>query len=106
MSRRQLDTYVSEDELLEQVRAVARLNGWLTYHTHDSRRSERGFPDLVMVRRGRLVAAELKSERGLLTPDQHAWLTALARVETVEAHVWKPRDWPEVAVALERERDQ
>ncbi len=33
-----------------QVVELARLSGWLTYHTHDSRRSQSGFPDLVLVR--------------------------------------------------------
>src|SRR5688572_19177552 len=34
-----------------QVVKYARLMGWTAYHTHDSRRSQAGFPDLVLVRR-------------------------------------------------------
>ena len=51
-----------------------------------------GFPDLFMVRGKQIVAAELKSETGSTTPDQRAWLTALAEVPGVSTFIWKPRD--------------
>lgn len=57
----------------------ARAAGWLAYHTHDSRRSEPGFPDAVFVRDGRIVFAELKAARGRVTPEQRAWLEALGK---------------------------
>lgn len=46
---------------MQSVVDAARLNGWLVYHTHDSRRSAEGFPDLVMLRLSRMVVAELKT---------------------------------------------
>ena len=93
---------MSEDALQAQVELVADALGWRHYHTHDSRRSDRGFPDLVLVRAPRLVFAELKRQNGRVRPDQKLWLGALqtvaAAVEAacgqalVEVHLWRPID--------------
>jgi len=56
---------------------LARLAGFLVYHTHDSRRSEAGYPDLTITGKGRIIFAELKSERGRLRPEQSIWLATL-----------------------------
>jgi hypothetical protein len=71
---------MSEKELQQTIVDTARLLGWMVYHTHDSRRSEPGFPDLVLVhpKRGRLMFVECKSATGRVTPEQTAWLDALA----------------------------
>ena len=37
-------------EFMPAVVELAKRFGWLLYHTHNSRRSASGFPDLVMVR--------------------------------------------------------
>lgn len=74
----------SEAEFQESVLALAKLLGWeLRYHTHDSRRSERGFPDLVLCRPrdGRLLIVELKSGTGKVSEEQRAWLEGLAATE-------------------------
>lgn len=84
---------MSERELEDAVEALARTCGWLVYHTHDSRRSEAGFPDIVMLREGRLIFAELKSQKGLLGREQRRWLSALIATERVEVYVWRPEDW-------------
>lgn len=102
---------MTEEQLLENVIDAARKLGWAAYHTRDSRRSEAGFPDLVLVRPdsrngqvcGRVIFAELKRQNGKLTDAQRWWLTALASVPgvrvgarpSVEAHIWRPRDWLE-----------
>src|SRR5262245_16025821 len=104
---------VSERELQNAVIRAARTLGWLVYHTFDSRRSEPGFPDLVMVRDGRLLFVELKGER--LTPkgkvtvgrpsrEQQTWLDELRSFVywldhrlgdygPVQVWVWTPEDW-------------
>ncbi|MFA7094825.1 MAG: VRR-NUC domain-containing protein [Thermovirgaceae bacterium] len=97
---------ITEKQLLGVVRDLALLLGWLFYHTHDSRRSDPGFPDLVLVRQSHLIFAELKSEKGRLTPDQRAWLTELEEVArcsrgTVSAHLWRPSDWLNGIIAEE-----
>ena len=84
---------MSEASLQRRVLGLARELGWLAYHTHDSRRSQPGWPDLAIVsaKRRRFLVAELKKERGVVSKDQHTWLTALAAAG-IETHVWRPAD--------------
>jgi len=89
---------ITERAWQAKVVELARWLGWAAYHTHDSRRSEPGFPDLVLVRGDRLLFVELKSARGRITPAQQAWLDRLA--PCAEVHVWRPDDWPSVQRCL------
>ena len=84
---------MSEASLQRRILGLARELGWKAYHTHDSRRSQPGWPDLALVSptRRRFLVAELKTERGRVSPDQTRWLTWLARAG-VETHVWRPAD--------------
>jgi len=82
---------MTERELLERVRSLARVLGLLVYHTHDSRRSEPGFPDLVIVGHGRVLYAELKTQRGRLTDAQRLWISQLQDADS-EVCVWRPAD--------------
>jgi VRR-NUC domain len=86
----------SERGFQEAVVALARLTGWLVYHTYDSRRSAAGFPDLVLVRGSELVVRELKVDGGRVSPAQRRWLDALGGVETITAGLWTPADWSTV----------
>ncbi len=63
------------------------------YHTFDSRRSGAGFPDeiIVLPHTGRLIVAELKSEKGRVTKEQQRWLDAFATIAGAEVHVWRPQ---------------
>ena len=84
---------------------LATLRGWLVYHTYDSRRSAKGFPDLCMVRGGTLIFAELKAKRGVLTSPQEEWILRLIGVKTrtggeVKVFVWRPSDWNEIEETL------
>jgi hypothetical protein len=89
----------TEAQFLAQVRKAAKLLGWATYHVHDSRRSEAGFPDLVLTRRPRVIFAELKSDRGKVTPQQRAWMDEL-RACGQEVYLWKPSYWPAIEKLL------
>lgn len=84
---------MDERALQSAVLDLARLLGWKCYHTFDSRRSEPGFPDLVMAHpRGGLIFAELKSETGMLTPEQDAWGLALLLTGSPLV-IWRPAQW-------------
>jgi len=92
---------LSERDLLAEVRALAEGMGWLVYHTWDSRHSPKGLPDLLMVKGHRLIAAELKAQKGKVTDEQEQWLRALARVQTVDAMVIRPgSDYSELIEVL------
>jgi hypothetical protein len=97
---------LSERDFQAQIIQLARMSGWLCYHTHDSRRSEPGWPDLTMVqpgcddRPGRIIFVELKTDTGRVTPAQRTWLEALARCPNVEVHVWRPSQWDEIVSRL------
>lgn len=89
---------MTEREFQDKVLKYAQYLGLLCYHTHDSRRSQAGFPDLVIVGK-RTIFAELKSERGKLSNPQREWLLRL-RDSGQEVYVWRPDDWPTVQDVL------
>lgn len=74
--------------------AVRQSGGWAT-----SFRGQRGFPDYVATRDGRLLFAEIKNERGNLTAGQVEWLTLL-RETPAEVYVWRPQDLAAVKEVL------
>ena len=90
-ARQVLAAAMTETDLMAAVRTACRHLRLLAYHTHDSRRSEPGFPDLVIVGR-RVIYRELKTQRGRLRPEQRAWLAALQEAGQ-DADVWRPSDW-------------
>jgi hypothetical protein len=93
----------TEAAFARAVLELLHLCGWRTYHTHDSRHSAAGFPDLVAVHpdpaRG-VWFLELKSDAGRLTQAQVDWLNAL-EMAGARCHVLRPRDWP-LAQAIAR----
>lgn len=97
-----MDTHMTEGELQRIVVQLAKLRGWITYHTYDSRRSDQGFPDLVMVRE-RVIYVELKQEAKSkkVSPVQQKWIDAL-RAAGAEVYVWRPSDWDTIALTLAR----
>ena len=75
-------THMVEADLLEAIRQAALHQGWLCYHTHDSRRSAPGFPDFCLVypRTGKLIFWELKAATGRVSAEQQPWIDALSGV--------------------------
>lgn len=105
----------TEKQFQAAVVEYANLRGWLTWHAYDSRRSTPGWPDLAMARRGRLVLAELKTERGRVSPEQRVWLDALGhgdelprlvaaslrgRPARLTVCLWRPSMWDEIEETL------
>ena len=91
---------VSEKDFLAGVTELATLAGWLVYHTYDSRRSQAGFPDLTMAKGGRLIFAELKTQKGRVTPLQQVWLDELEKIKEVEVYLWRPSNMDEIVGKL------
>lgn len=85
--------FADEDAFQSAVVEAAKMHRCLCYHTHDSRRSEKGFPDLVIVGRRGILYRELKMLRKQTTPEQEKWLTRLNAVGQ-SAAVWRPEHWP------------
>jgi len=94
----------TERQFQEQVRQLAKMFGWLYYHTWKSFHSPAGFPDCVLVRlepEPRLIFIELKSDKGQPTIDQWIWLYILQQLPApVEAYLFKPPDIEEIARIL------
>jgi len=97
-----------EAGLQHLVRSIADMYGWtLGYHTHNSRRSDAGWPDLVLGHPGqrRTVFAELKSATGRVRPEQDLWLSHLA-ICGFEAALWRPADFSTVVRVLGPARER
>ena len=63
-------------------------------------RTSVGFPDLVLVGRGRVLYRELKVGSNRPTEAQEAWLAALSEAGQ-DAKVWRERDWHDGTVERE-----
>ena len=74
-----LNDAMPEAELQSAIIEVARLRGYLVYHTRDSRRSEPGFPDLVLAHPSKgVIFVECKTEKGKLSAAQIKWFETLS----------------------------
>ena len=95
---------IAEKDFMQQIIDLASLRGWHHYHTHDSRGSAEGFPDLVLIRTrendGRIIFAEIKAQKGVASPEQKIWLTLLAATGMVEVYLWRPSDWDRIVEVL------
>lgn len=92
---------LSEDQFQASVIEAAQWYGWVIHHGRPARTAKgwrtavqgvAGFPDLVLARRGRVILAELKTDRAQPTLNQRHWLTELG----TNGRLWRPADWPEI----------
>ena len=79
----------------------------LAYHTHDSRHSQKGFPDLVLLHPDRqlLKVVELKRDGEYPKLEQRLWLAAFEAVaraapHVIHVHLWRPADRAAIVLAL------
>ena len=95
---------ISEADLQSAVVQLAHLKGWIVAHFRPSLRQSgnystacqydaQGFPDLVLARDGRVIFAELKGDKGVLSPEQIKWRDALNSGKwsyVTEYYLWRP----------------
>jgi hypothetical protein len=105
------DLRETEEGFKGWVTDLAKHCGWLVHHDRPSRRADgswrtavegdAGFPDLVLARDGRVIFAELKTERGKPSPAQDRWMLEIrGRYDTSPCYLWRPSDRPEIARVL------
>ena len=101
---------MTEADLQKAVIDVAHLFGWLVAHFRTAQTPRgnyvtpvqgdgKGYPDLTLVKGERLIFAELKSDKGRLSPEQVKWQTALSWTPA-EVYVWRPSDLEHIAKVL------
>lgn len=95
-----------ETAFQREVVAIAKSLGWDYYSPPKKRRGnhgskeERGFPDLTLTKPPRLMYAELKTEKGVLSARQKRWIDLLSGCPQVEVYVWRPSDLDGIARCL------
>ena len=98
----------SEAEFSRRVVDLAHRAGWRENRTYPSRAggawrtttSSVGFPDHILIKRGRLVVLELKIPGGKPTPEQVEWIDLFASIPGCVARVVWPADWPWIVDTL------
>lgn len=118
---------LSEHDFQDQVIDLAHFLGWKVHHDRPARtqrtgkwithvQGDAGFPDLVLAKNGRVIFAELKSEKGKISEDQYRWLAELsgwedwrdgmttAESNIMSVYVWRPSDLEEIARVLGESR--
>ena len=100
---------ILERDFQQQVTDLAEICGWSWAHFRPARTLHgwttpvsgplgKGWPDLVLLRRERIVFAELKRDKGKVDAHQ-AWVLELLGA-AAEAYVWRPSDLTAIAEVL------
>ena len=92
---------LTESQFTSQVVRLAMLYGWQVCHFRPARTAKgwrtpvqghAGMPDIIAVRNGRKVGAELKVGNNKPTEDQLLWLQHWGQ----DAYLWYPEDWKQI----------
>jgi hypothetical protein len=73
--------------------AMTKRGEWRTPVSGDGK----GFPDFLLLKPNKIVAAELKATGGKATQDQLDWLLAF-RSAGVPAYIWTPKEWADGSI--------
>lgn len=96
---------MTEDDFKSRVIDYAKLRGWKVTHFRPARTAkgwrtplegDKGCPDLVLARDGRVLLVELKSASGRLTSEQRDWLMHIGAA----GRLWRPDDWSTIEKEL------
>lgn len=113
--RRKIDpdlARLTERDYQKRIEELAKRLGYLCNHVNKATvaggrfitpTSHAGFPDLWLVRDGRLIVLEVKRESARpseIKEAQKEWIRRLQTVAGVEAYVVRPSDWPHVEALL------
>lgn len=83
---------MTEAQWQRRITDLCDLLGLMWHHETDSRRSKKGFPDLVIAGPNGVIFAELKSNTGKVSDAQQAWVRQI-NTGGGEAWVWRPTHW-------------
>ena len=97
--RQVLAAAMTEAELERRVWHLIDGLGLMAYHTHFSKRSRPGYPDLTIAGT-RVMFRELKREKGRVTEEQRQWIHALSAAGA-DAGIWWPGDLLSGRIAAE-----
>jgi len=92
-------TMMTEAQFQQKVTDLCDWLGLKWHHETDSRKSKKGFPDLVIAGPGGVLFAELKSQKGRVSAAQRGWLSTLGDAGA-NCYLWRPSDWPDVEARL------
>ncbi len=102
-------------EFEDQIIRLARVHGYLVHHQRPMQRADgqwrsgisgdKGFPDLVLCGRGRVMFRECKVGRAKTTPEQFQWLMGMSDAG-LDAKVWRPEMMDEIQADLARRAER
>lgn len=87
--------FTNEAQFQSWVIREAVAHGWdeeLIFHPKISFGSRKGWPDLSMVKDGRMIFLELKGPDGTPSPAQEKWVAAMQAAGQEAGFYW-PKDW-------------
>ena len=96
---------MTEAQFTKRLMQYGRDNGWLCFHvfaTGPKSVSCHGFPDMIFLKDGKLVVAELKRDKPNKTyPDkrQREWLQAFVDAG-IPTYTWRPDDLDQIVEVL------
>lgn len=103
---------LTEAQFQQRIVDRAKARGWLVQHSRPAPtrsggwatpiQGHKGFPDLVIVRDGMVIFAELKQDGRYPNADQRRWLAELGTDGVnKKVAVWRPKDWDTICEILD-----
>ena len=93
--------HIDEKAFQTIVVTTAREHGWMVKNNIcEHSKSEPGFPDLVMVKEGKILFVELRSDKDKFTAEKHEWLKALSTHQrncgSTFVQLWPISEWDRI----------
>lgn len=91
----------SEADFQTKITDLCDLLGLKWHHETDSRKTRKGWPDLVIAGPSHVIFVEVKREKGKVTTEQAEWLQTLKKAGAL-VQIWRPSDWDRAERILRR----